>query len=133
MHLILCVDDRDGLSFYGRRLSRDSRVSEHILALTEGHNLWMHPYSAKLFPGASVLTDADFQNKAEQGDYCFLEVTPLLDQYENLESVSIYNWNRSYPANVKLDRGILASMRLTCSEEFSGNSHETITLERYSL
>lgn len=133
MHLILCVDDRDGLSFCGRRLSRDSRVSEHILTLTQGHNLWMHPYSAKLFPGASILTDEDFQHKAEQGDYCFLEITPLLEKYENLESVTLYYWNRAYPATAKFDRGILAPMRLTHTEDFHGNSHETITLERYSL
>lgn len=133
MHLIICVDDRDGLSFCGRRLSRDSRVCEHILALAEGHKLWMHPDSAKIFPGAVVLTDEDFQNQAGQGDYCFLEVTPPLDAYENLESVTLYHWNRTYPATVKLDRKILSSLHLTHTEEFPGNSHETITVKRYTL
>lgn len=133
MHLILCVDDRDGLSFCGRRLSRDSRVCEHILSLAEGHNLWMHPYSANLFPSASVLTDEDFQQKAGQGDYCFLEITPLLGNYENLESVALYHWNRAYPATVKFDRKLIAPMHLIHTEEFTGNSHETITLERYTL
>ena len=133
MHLILCVDDRDGLSFCGRRLSRDSRVTEHILSTTREHNLWSHPYSANLFPEGAVIADAQFQTKAGQGDYCFLEITPLLSTYENLESVILYHWNRSYPSTVKFDRKILESLHLTHTEEFSGNSHEWITVERYTL
>ena len=133
MHLIFCVDDRDGLSFCGRRLSRDSCVTEHILRLTQGHDLWLHPYSAQLFSNASVRVDEDFQRKAGQGAYCFVEITPLLETYEDLESVILYRWNRAYPATCKFDRKILAPMHLIHREEFPGNSHETITMERYRL
>lgn len=133
MHLILCIDDRDGLSFCGRRLSRDSRVIENILLLTKGHTLWVHPYSEKLFPSGAVLVDEQFLGKAGQEDFCFVEITPLLHPIQDLESVSLYHWNRAYPATVKFDREILTPMHLTYTEEFSGNSHETITLERYSL
>lgn len=133
MHLILCIDERDGLSFCGRRLSRDSRVIDHMLSLTEGHTLWVHPYSAKLFSQGEVKADELFLSKAGQGDYCFAEITPLLHPTQDLESVTLYHWNRAYPATEKFDRKLLQSFRLTLREEFPGNSHETITMERYSL
>ena len=133
MHLILCVDTRDGLSFGGRRLSRDICVTDHILSLTNGHSLWVHPYSAQLFPADTVVVDVDFQSKAGQGDYCFVETSPLLKTNDALESVILYCWNRSYPATEKLDRNLLKGMRLSDTEEFTGNSHETITMQRYTL
>lgn len=132
MHLILCVDKKDGLSFCGRRLSRDRRLCDHILQLTSGSPLWMSAYSAPLFPDADVRVDEDFQRKAGPGEYCFLEVTPLLDVYSNLESVTLYQWNRDYPATIKFPRELLADMHLVSTEEFAGNSHEIITMERYT-
>ena len=131
MHLIVCVDDRDGLSFCGRRLSRDSRLNAHMLQLTEGRNLWMSPDSAKLFPAGSVLADNDFLKKAGAGDYCFAETAPLPDSCEDLESVTVYHWNRAYPATAYFPRKLLENMHLEWSEEFSGSSHEKITVERF--
>ena len=60
MHLIVCVDDRDGMSFCGRRLSRDRELIAHILKLTAGRKLWMSAYSAKMFPDADVMEDESF-------------------------------------------------------------------------
>lgn len=131
MHLILCIDDRDGLSFCGRRLSQDRELCAHLLRLTEGSKLWMSAYSAKLFPADKVIIDEDFQQKAGAGAYCFLETAPFLETYENLESVTLYHWNRVYPATVKFDRKILTPMHLEHTEEFPGNSHEMITMERF--
>lgn len=131
MHLIICVDDRDGMSFCGRRLSRDRELCAHMLRITQGAKLWMSPYSAKLFPGEDVLADADFQRKAGSGDYCFVETDPLLPDYENLESVILYHWNRSYPATVKFPRTLLKDMHMESVEEFPGSSHEKITMEKY--
>ena len=132
MHLFVCVDERDGLSFCGRRLSRDRRVTEHILRLTEGGNLWMSTYSAKLFPGSAICVAGDFQRKARAGDYCFVETT-LLDTYDNLESVILYHWNRAYPATVHFPRKLLDGMKLAEVQEFPGSAHERITMERYTL
>ena len=132
MHLIICIDEKDGLSFCGRRLSRDSVLNNHILVLTAGHNLRMSPYSAPLFPEGAVCAEPDFLQKAAQGDYCFLEVSALPKTNKQLESVILYHWNRTYPSTVKFPRALLEGMQLTYTEEFSGNSHEKITMERYT-
>lgn len=128
MHLILCVDDRNGLSFCGRRLSRDRLLNEHILKISAGHRLWVHPYSRELFPADAVMADAEFLAKAQPGDYCFAEIS-LLPQ--SVESITLYRWNRAYPATDKLPGDFLSAMRLVQTEEFPGNSHERITMEKY--
>lgn len=131
MHLIICIDDRDGVSFCGRRLSQDRELNRHILELTDGHELWMSSYSAKLFSDCNVRIDDAFQYKAGMGDYCFLETDAILNAYEHLESVVLYHWNRTYPSTQKFPRTLLANMRLVHTEEFSGSSHEKITMERF--
>lgn len=131
MHLILCVDDRDGVSFFGRRLSRDRELCDHILRLTDGSHLWMSSYSAKLFPDNVVCVDTDFQHKADPGEYCFWETAPFPETNEDLESVILYHWNRIYPSTVRFPRKLLDSMHLENTEEFTGSSHERITMERF--
>ena len=133
MHLIVCVDDRYGMSFCGRRLSRDKEVSAHILNLSSHNNLWIHPSSKILFPESDVKTDPDFLQKAAAGDYCFVEITALPSKMESLESVILYHWNRAYPATVRFPIELIKDMRLVHTENFPGNSHDTITMERYTL
>lgn len=131
MHLIVCVDERDGMSFCGRRLSRDKAVYAHILNITSGHRLWTSPQSAALFPDGTVYSDPEFLQKAGAGDYCFAETA--VNNVQNPESVILYKWNRRYPSTERLPTALLAGMRLSSTEEFSGNSHDKITMERYVL
>ena len=133
MHLVVFVDDRDGLSFCGRRLSQDRLLNEHLLRLAQGSALWMSPYSGKMFSEDGVHTHEDFQKKAGVGEYCLVETAPLLPDYENLESVILYHWNRTYPSTVRFPRNLLAGMKLVEIQEFPGSSHEKITMERYTL
>ena len=132
MHMIVCIDERDGLSFCGRRLSRDSVLNQHMLKMTEGHALWMNAYSAKMFSGTDICEDELYLKKAAMGEYCFLENATLPETNENLESVILYHWNRTYPSTVKFPRELLEGMQLVHTEEFAGSSHEMITMERYT-
>ena len=131
MHLIVCIDERDGLSFCGHRLSQDRLLNQRILQLADRGKLWMNAYSARLFPPGAVVVDEDFLQKAGPGDYCFLETTPLGEAYENLESVILCHWNRSYPSTVKFHRKLLESMHFAAAEAFPGSSHDKITMERF--
>lgn len=131
MHLIVCVEEKDGISFCGRRLSSDRTVTNHIAEITSGRKLWMHPYSAKLFGEREVFVQEDFLQKAAAGDYCFVENVPVPKNLDELESVVLYHWNRSYPSTLKFPREILESKELISTEEFAGYSHDKITMERY--
>lgn len=131
MHLIFCIDERDGLSFCGRRLSQDRKLVSHMLKLTSGSQLWIHPYSSGLFPEGAVLAGEDYLSKANAGDYCWIEKGPFPKVWQSVESVTLYHWNRAYPSTERFPRSLLDNMHKEITEDFPGNSHENITMERF--
>lgn len=132
MHLIVCIDERNGMSFQGRRLSKDRLLRRDLLALTEGVPLWMAPYSAGQFEEAApnIRAAEDFLSRAGAGEYCFCE---LRLPAENIESIVLYKWNRHYPSDRQFPLMLLAGRTLTQVTEFAGSSHEIITREVYAL
>ena len=131
MHLIVCIEEKDGMSFCGRRLSVDREVTAHILRTISGSQLWMNRYSSELYAEQEILIDEDFLYKAGAEDYCFLENSPVPADIGNVNSVLIYHWNRRYPSTVKFPRKLLDGKKLVETVEFPGYSHEKITMERY--
>ncbi len=126
----LCLDDRDGLSFNRRRLSRDRAQQEDLLTLCRGGTLWLAPCSAPLFDWAAdrVTVDEALLDRAGPGELCFLE--DRLPPMETVEGLILYRWNRTYPADVHF-RPDLSAFALTERTEFPGTSHEVMTREIY--
>lgn len=135
MHIIVCLDDNSGMLFAGRRQSMDSALRAQLTALTQGSRLWMNSYSAKQFAERSgnMTVAEDFLEKAGQGEFCFVENTPVDGCAGKIEDVILYRWNRVYPSDVKFPTVLLEGRHLISVTEFPGNSHETITQERYTL
>ena len=52
MKIAVCVDDRNGMLFAGRRQSMDSRLREEFLNMTEPARIWMDTYTAGQFKDA---------------------------------------------------------------------------------
>lgn len=75
MTVILCADDRNGLLFNQRRLSRDGAVCREILALCGENILWMNSYSASIFPQntPNIRLWGNFPEDVMDGDFCFVE------------------------------------------------------------
>ena len=131
MNIIVCVDDKGGLSFNRRRQSRDRVLNEKLLALSAGSKLWMAPSSEKLFAGApQVCVTEDFLEQAEAEDFCFVEQAVLAPYLDKIDHLYLVRWNRVYPADSWLDLDLTA-WQLASTEEFPGSSHEKITLEVY--
>lgn len=136
MIAIVCLEERKGMQFGGRRVSRDRVVTEKICELCEGKTLWMDPTSEKLFVeqkksgNVTIQTAADFLEQAGEGEYCFVENTGLQAVEEKIEQIIVFWWNRHYPADRKLDLD-LSRWNKASEEEFAGNSHEKITKEVY--
>lgn len=135
MHVIVCVDSKDGVLFHHRRQSMDRVLRERILALCGTHALWMNTYSAGQFAEkehARLRVDDRFLALAGEGDYCFVEdqaIEPFLDRIEDL---ILFCWNRVYPADQYFDRSLLeGGWTLRETEKFSGSSHAKITKEVY--
>ena len=132
MVAVVCVDDRNGMLFNRRRVSRDREQQEDLLALCGEKKLWINGFSAKLFApfAGKVVVDDAFLQLAGEGEFCFVENEPLQPWLERLEGVVIYRWNRLYPSDTVFDLDLTGFM---CKErlDFAGSSHETITREIY--
>lgn len=130
MHVIVCLDDRQGMLFHKRRQSRDKNLINDVWELTK--ELWISPFSESLFSDASdkIRSDEDYLKKAGKGEFCFVEADQVLPYIEKLEQIIVYKWNRHYPADFKFDVP-LEQWKLVEQKEFVGTSHEKITREIY--
>lgn len=129
MQVIITVENRNGMLFNHRRVSRDQKVSERILAYCKEKKLWMNAYSAKLFENNPQIRVSE--TFLEQKDaICFVEdqdVTPYLPE---IDTIILFHWNRDYPANFFFTVDLSEWNRIH-QEEFAGKSHEKITMEVY--
>lgn len=134
MILAVCVEDRLGMMFHQRRVSRDRKVCEDILEMCRGKELYMTAASCRLFEGQSdaihcVEEKDGFLKKIPEGAFFFVENPEYICE-DRTEKIILYRWNRKYPADqyfpVRLQEWDLIS-----TEEFQGNSHEKITKEIY--
>lgn len=129
MIVAICIDENDGISFFGKRLSRDREVIKDFMSLSRG-KVFIAPYSRILFSEYDVICDSEFLDKAGKGDYCFVENRNIDEYSEKIEKIVIYNWNRPYPSDkkFKMPDGFVH----TDSTDFEGYSHENISREIYS-
>lgn len=127
MILAVCVGDRLGLRFGGRRQSKDYAVRRRLLELSGGQ-LRMSEYSARQFE-ESVYSGADYLSGAKPGDWCFAEDREYLDHAGSIERIVLMRWNRHYPADEYFE--FPGKWALVRSEDFPGSSHEKITMEVY--
>ena len=130
MTLYVCLDDRGGLLFNGRRLSRDARLLADMAAMVPDV-LTIDPFSEKLVAAAGIpyaLASAELPEDA----HFFLENRDPETLLPGAERLVIYRWNRHYPSDVRwekdpADYGFI----LTETTDFPGSSHEKITKEVY--
>lgn len=132
MIVAVCIDERNGMFFNKRRLSRDRAQQEDLLAFCAEKVLWISPYSVPLFDWAAERVSADerFLQKAGSGDVCFVEDNALSSVAGRMEKLVLYRWNRSYPADTYFDLE-LSDFQLVEQKEFPGVSHDLITREIY--
>lgn len=126
MKIFVCIDKSNGMTFCGKRLSRDSVVCQKILEIVGQDKLHLNEYSAKLFENADRLAISD---DFLCDGFCFIEnvtVPSGADEYY------IFNWNRDYPADTffELDLKSEGYKKIT-TENLVGTSHKKITLEVY--
>ncbi len=133
MNVIACIDDKYGMLFNGRRQSRDRCLCNKILELTEGCRLWVSPYTAQLFSDTLKLGIIEYLS-ADIGeeDYCFAEDLDIDILLPWIQRVILFHWNRVYPADRFFPVENLKE-HFSCveREEFTGSSHDTITMEVY--
>lgn len=134
MKVIACVEDRGGMTFNNRRVSRDRTVIADILADLKGKPLLAEEYSKILF--SDFQCDVKFTDtlleEAEENDTCFVERLDLSPHTEKITALTVYRWNRRYPWDKALDiTPDACGLHLVSISELQGYSHEKITKEIY--
>lgn len=132
MKLIVCLDDKNGMAFNRRRQSSDKTVTQKILELVGTDKLWMNSYSGYLFADVSdnIQICEDFIDRAQAGDYCFVENLQVQSYLGQFSEIFVFHWNRTYPADLVFPNILQNGTVLL---EFAGNSHDKVTLEVYKL
>lgn len=130
MIIVVCIDDRGGMLFNRRRQSQDRLLREDLLREAGNRPLWMNAYSAKQFAPLpeNIRVAEDFPARAGDGDFCFFENVNPVPWLERAERIVLYRWNRHYPADRWFPQP-LPGRTVQRTEDFPGESHETITKE----
>ena len=134
MTVIVCTDDRGGMLFMKRRVSRDRLLIEDVCKTAEDGMLYISDYSEELFSDsdASVISVSRPLTSAGEGDFVFIENEHLTPYLEKIRTLIIYRFNRTYPFDFSLD--VVpeeCGFSLSESYDFKGYSHEKITKEIY--
>lgn len=133
MEVIVCLDDRNGMMFNHRRQSQDCKVVEDILTCLKEKRLLISSFSASLFDDTNenILIKENPLASARENDVCFIENSPLMPYAKKIKRLTVYLWNRRYPADTYLDMDLKNSWRMLSRVEFIGYSHKKITKETY--
>ena len=134
MTAIVCLDDRGGMLFNRRRLSRDRVLTADAVAFAkaEGKKLSINSFSEKLFEEYSNFITVDENFLDSNAAVCFVENKALAPYLQLIDRLVIYRWNRTYPFDTAIDIDVsISPWRLLSQEEFAGYSHEKITKEIY--
>lgn len=126
MTIILCLDDKNGLSFNNRRQSRDRILIEDVIKYD---NVYILKHSQSLFAERSVNIVNDVNELPADAVY-FHEITDPKNIINQFDTVIIYRWNRHYPSDIQFELQTHLYNKIS-EEEFEGSSHDKITKEIY--
>lgn len=127
MKFIVCIDINNGLMFNNRRVSKDEAV---LLDIKENvKKISMNEYSNKMFVDYN-LEDNVVVSDEFGDDYYFVENNDLCQYQDKITHLIIYNWNRDYPSDLKLELN-LKEFNIVEENIIEGNSHPEIIKRLY--
>ena len=127
MILICCVDERNGMSFEGRRCSQDRIMRDDLRQLVPA--LSMDAYAYSMFMKDDVDYPYEVCEDLTTCNYpCFIELVAPSHFEDKIEKMVLYQWHRHYPSTVTMDIN-LHDPKWECIETycFEGSSHDKIT------
>ena len=134
MTVLVCLDEKDGMAFDGRRQTRDSAVIKDIFATAKGAPIKVAPYSEKLLSeyGRVKVTREPLMDKDEDA-FVFLEVDGIGEYASRIDTLIIYRWSEVYPSDLKfLPSPSALGLTLLTKSYIVGSSHKKITKEVYT-
>ena len=123
----ICLDDKGGMTIFGKRQSRDRVLISELCDSTDGV-IYISPFSELLFrphPDKFKVCE-DPLSECPDGGVCFIENQTLAPYADQIECIILYKWNEVYPSDRKIDIE-LGMFRAVEEREFVGSSHDRIT------
>lgn len=130
MKAVVCIEPNLGIAFNHRRVSLDIKQREDLFQLIQDDLLYMKPSTAKLYGEHPQFVITEDTISKCQDHFCIFENDEINDCEDKIEILVLYNWNRKYPSDQKLQID-LSKYRLKEQIEFGGKSHEKITRTIY--
>ncbi len=131
LSVVFVTDERGGMIFNKRRVSRDRLLIQDLINSLNG-KIYISEYSSCLFADYSdrvVVCDDPFLS-APDGAICFIEFPPIKPHISDISVIVAYNWNRRYPYDICIDISPTeCGFKSVFIGEFIGSSHEKITKE----
>lgn len=133
MIVIACVDKQNGMSFYGRRPTKDRVVQERILQDAYPGKVIMSRRCAAGFPEKSQphIICRDSPMEAALDGYCMIETENASSSASRIEKVILYRWDTVYPADVYFNLPLDTGWELESETYFDGYSHPNVRREVY--
>ncbi|MBR3631345.1 MAG: hypothetical protein IKN55_12855 [Oscillospiraceae bacterium] len=133
MVLITCVDQKNGLSFNGRRQTSDSAVYADICNYAADHFCGIEMASSTMEAMSGYLRRIGSETNpaaTEPKQARFAEMDDCQGLDTLYDTLILYRWDKTYPADTFLSIG-LQHYRLIEKQEMTGSSHKTIVKEVY--
>lgn len=124
MRFILCLDDNNGMLFNNRRQSRDRVLISDVINGLDNEKLYINNFSQELFKDYN-----DFVcvvDKPQKNMLFFAENIDVNEFCGEISQVTVYKWNRVYPADFLCELDF-SQFTLVEEGELMGSSHEKIT------
>ena len=128
LKIIICLDDNNGMLFNNRRQSRDRLLTADIIENLKDEKLNIFEFSNLLF--AEYPEKICICTELTKGEAHFIENVDLKPFEDSIRELTVYRWNRAYPADFTCDVDF-GKFTLVCETEFAGSSHEKITKQIY--
>ena len=131
MTYVVWLDDRGGISFGGRRLSRDRVLTARLNERLAGVARLCSPYTGRVYGTADTTLTEDPACRVEGAAYLVetFDPTPYLRAGDCL---LVYRFGRTYPFDCRLTLD-LAALTPVSRTELVGHSHPSLVEELYVL
>ncbi len=123
----ICLDNKGGMTFLGKRQSRDRVLIEDLVKSTDGE-IYISDFSSVLFApygGRYRVVDNPLTDTPD-GAVSFIENLPLSEALPHIDRIIMYKWNRVYPSDKKIDIRF-DDFKVISESEFVGSSHGKIS------
>lgn len=128
MKLVVCLDENNGIRFFGKRQSQDELQRKNLFELIGNSKIFLTEYSYDLYKEIEFTFEIIDENIEIDEDSVFLYEGEFLDKFlPFVDEIIVYFWNRDYPFDETFDEFEQDCWKEKEVLEFKGKSHEKIT------